>query len=114
MSTIKTDKGTYIGMEHPHDGRRWECHCARCGSSLEFETCEMCGGEGVDGHDCGEDSCCCMHPDDNITCDACLGRGAWPRCMSSFEWCEAHPLPGRAETKRSTPEWYAVFDTDEA
>lgn len=39
-------------------------------------ACWSCGGEG-DYHDCGEDSCCCMWPEDNVTCDQCEGKGGW-------------------------------------
>jgi len=81
-----------------------EYQCARCGSSLEFVECPNCGGEGVSGHDCGEDSCCCADPDDNMACDICRGVGALPHCISGKEWCEANPLPGRSKTKRSTCE----------
>lgn len=101
------ERGTYIG-EHPNDGRNWECQCARCGSSLDFEQCEMCGGEGVYGHDCGEDCCVCLHPEDNMRCDICHGEGSWPRCFSSAEWCRDHPMPGRENVPRSTPEWFVV------
>lgn len=41
--------------------------------------CWQCGGEGSDGHDCGEDTCCCLWPEDNVTCDICLGKGGWYR-----------------------------------
>jgi hypothetical protein len=76
--------------------------CARCGSSMTWIDCEMCGGEGVDGHDCGEDCCCCIDPEDNVPCDACRGRGGWWQCMSNPVWCEAHPLPGREKVPVNT------------
>lgn len=102
----QTEQGTWIGT-HPQDGRYYECQCARCGSSLEFERCENCD-DGYTGHDCGEDCCCCLHPEDNVPCDCCHGEGSYPQCASPREWCEAHPMPGRENTPRSTPEWYAV------
>jgi hypothetical protein len=37
--------------------------------------CWDCGGEGYSGHDCGEDSCCCLYPEDNMVCDTCDGKG---------------------------------------
>jgi hypothetical protein len=82
--------------------------CGRCGSSISFEECEHCGGEGVTSHDCGEDCCCCLDPEDNVACGACGGSGAFPLCLSSPEWCEGHPLPGREATKCSTPESFTV------
>jgi hypothetical protein len=42
----------------------------------ELAECEACGGEGVDGHDCGEDSRCCVDPEPNVTCRVCGGSGA--------------------------------------
>jgi hypothetical protein len=40
------------------------------------EACGACGGEGV-YHDCGEDTCCCLNPDEDdlIDCDECGGTG---------------------------------------
>lgn len=100
---------TVIATSPPPDGREWDCQCARCGSSLSFEQCEHCGGEGLDGHDCGEDTCCCGAPDvDNVECNVCLGRGSFPVCLSSAEWCQANPLPGRERFQRNTPEWFLV------
>jgi hypothetical protein len=87
---------------------RTEWMCGRCGSSISFEECEHCGGEGVTSHDCGEDCCCCLDPEDNVACGACGGSGAFPLCLSSPEWCEGHPLPGREATKCSTPESFTV------
>ena len=34
------------------------------------------------------------------------GDGTYYFCLSGYEWCEAHPRPGRETTPRSTPEWY--------
>ena len=52
------------------------CDCC----SLAGESCEQCGGDGVYGHDCGEDTCCCLDPEDNVICDACYGKGFWLIC----------------------------------
>jgi len=54
--------------------------CEKCGSILQERTCEHCGGEGVSGHDCGEDTCCCLDPVDNIPCDYCNGGGTIVIC----------------------------------
>lgn len=42
----------------------------------EWRDCWRCGGSGYLEHDCGEDTCCCMDPDD-IECDLCHGEGGW-------------------------------------
>lgn len=99
---------TVIGPRPPNDGKQWDCQCARCGSSLSFEECENCGGEGVSGHDCGEDCCCCLDPEENVVCDTCRGEGTFPLCLSNSEWCQANPMPGRENIARSTPEWFPV------
>ena len=91
-----------------NDNRRWENQCARCGSSVTYEDCTNCGGEGVTDHDCGEDCCCCLYPEDNVPCDICDGEGGWWQCLSSPEYCEAHPLPGREKVKRGAIEWYPL------
>jgi hypothetical protein len=90
----------------PQDGREWECQCARCGSSATFEECEACGGEGLRGHDCGDDTCCCLRPEENQTCGDCGGVEGWWCCLSSRDWCEAHPIPGREKTERGEIEWF--------
>ncbi len=41
-----------------------------------MEDCENCFGTGFDGHDCGEDTCCCANPTDNLECDMCQGTGS--------------------------------------
>lgn len=37
--------------------------------------CDDCGGTGVNGHDCGEDTCCCLNPEENVECQRCGGAG---------------------------------------
>lgn len=92
----------------PSDGNEWDEQCARCGSSCMYVQCEQCGGDGVDGHDCGEDCCCCLHPEENVRCDICDGHGGWYCCLSSKEYCEANPLPGRESVQRGKIEWFRV------
>lgn len=74
--------------------------CARCGSSVEWLDCPNCV-DGYSHHDCGEDCCCCVNPEDNVLCDWCRGTsGSW-HCVSTPEYCETNPIPGR-EHVRST------------
>lgn len=54
--------------------------CAACGSEKWPVTCWNCGGEGFSHHDCGEDTCCCLHPEDNVKCDICEGDGGFNVC----------------------------------
>ena len=55
------------------------CNRCKCCEMLRQE-CEHCGGEGMDGHDCGEDSCCCLYPEENVRCQFCNGKGWWWYC----------------------------------
>jgi len=84
-----------VRVNDPSEQDHWDCQCARCGSSAVFHECEACGGQGVDGHDCGEDSCCCADPEDNVRCSLCRGEGGEWRCVSGLDWCQAHPMAGR-------------------
>lgn len=43
----------------------------------DWTECDVCGGEGVDGHECGEDTCACAWPEDNMPCSNCGGEGGW-------------------------------------
>lgn len=98
-----------IGDEMPRDGREWEGRCARCGTEALSDICDGCGGDGVRGHDCGEDSCCCLSPEDNITCDICGGTGVVYLCGAAEDWCRANPMPGRGDRARSVIEWRAII-----
>jgi hypothetical protein len=52
---------------------------------LSDQTCPNCGHEayerqcgcdrGYSGHDCGEDVCCCLYPEEDSVCVECQGRG---------------------------------------
>jgi hypothetical protein len=99
--------GEIIMHVHPDDGRHWECQCARCGSSLHRERCTACE-DGLDGHDCGDDSCCCLDPEPNRLCGTCGGHEGWWVCLSDAAWCEANPLPGREDVKRGLPEFFPM------
>jgi hypothetical protein len=59
-----------------HIDEPYEPYDEDCG---DYVTCWQCGGEGYSHHDCGEDTCCCLHPHDNVRCDICEGKGGWPR-----------------------------------
>lgn len=88
------------GVEFFEDetGRGGE-QCARCGSSVYFEDCWECDGEGTvdgDGFECEVEDC-----------PACLGLGGRWHCCSGRDWCESHPMSGRASIGST-----AVGDTD--
>lgn len=52
------------------------CHCC---TMVDVE-CPNCGGTGLDGHDCGEDCCSCIDPEENVKCAVCKGKGGWMEC----------------------------------
>lgn len=84
-------------------GLEIDCQCARCGSSCYFETCSECGGDGYEYGDCEVEMV--------GTCDCCRGYGGWQSCMSSDEWCNAHPLPSSEAIKRGKIEWFTIKDS---
>lgn len=60
--------------------------CEQCGCcEMVYDECEQCGGDGVYGHDCGEDCCCCLDPEDNQDCDVCGGSGYFKHCIGHCE-----------------------------
>jgi hypothetical protein len=59
--------------------------CSRCECcELIIESCEECEG-GLSGHECGEDTCCCKFPEDNVRCEFCGGRGYLAVCLGSCD-----------------------------
>lgn len=79
-------------------GLELDCQCGRCGSSMDTEDCSECW-YGAEIEDDPDD----MEPE---SCVACGGRGFFHRCLSSPEWCQANPRPGRESVERGTIEWY--------
>lgn len=99
-----------IADNHPQDGREWDCQCARCGSSVHWEPCGACGGEGISGPgELYDQDPLWYDEDDYSTCHQCGGEASWGICISPPEWCEANPAKGRENIKRGEIEWF-TFD----
>lgn len=57
--------------------------CTICGCEMDWQQCWQCHGEGG-FHDCGEDCCACIDPDDlNESCDVCDGEGGCLCCPNA-------------------------------
>lgn len=54
-------------------------NCDKCGAELEWMECYNCN-EGFTHHDCGEDVCACLDPEDDVVCDICEGECGWYAC----------------------------------
>ncbi len=98
-------KDAVIADFPPADGREWDCQCARCGSSVEFDPCEWCDGAGHFEEDYDEIGFRAIGLRVEA-CDECVGRGVRHYCVSDREWCEANPSPGREDVKRGAVEWF--------
>lgn len=72
--------------------------CSACGTDADHEDCERCGATGVVDHDCGEDTCCCADPVDNVPCDECGGAGAHWKCLGACGYIDAPPRLSIAPT----------------
>lgn len=100
---------TIIGHHHPQDDQEWDCQCARCGSSLGFASCDSCAGEGWTAPgELFEENPLWYDEEDTMPCPSCYGFGGWHFCLSSPEWCQANPLPGREEEPSGRPEWFVI------
>jgi hypothetical protein len=72
--------------------------CPRCGCcEMVSEECEQCE-DGLAGHDCGEDCCCCEFPEPNLRCQFCNGRGYFLMCLGG---CDSN---GKHVSKQECPE----------
>ena len=67
----------------PLDAARVD-ECPKCEHECDWIECRDCDGSGIDGHDCGEDTCMCRDPEDNVRCDTCAGAGGWTRCLNCY------------------------------
>lgn len=68
-----------------------EAYCNRCHSDATWVDCEQCE-DGYSHHDCGEDTCCCLDPENNVECDVCDGDGGWYICQSCGKYeCTCEP-----------------------
>lgn len=58
------------------------CKCVDCKEPAEYWLdCSYCDENGMSHHDCGEDCCCCLNPEDDVPCDLCNGNGGWFLCV---------------------------------
>jgi hypothetical protein len=85
-------------------GLELNCQCARCGSSVNSELCDYFECEDGYRFDC-EDGIM-----DDEPCPECHGHPIFHQCLSSREFCEANPLPGRESVDRGSIEWYCVLE----
>lgn len=60
--------------------------CSDCNSQKLWRECYNCDEDGYSDHDCGDDTCCCLHPAANVRCDICQGKGGWLQCCTCHPW----------------------------
>jgi len=46
-------------------------------NECKWIDCWNCGGTRYTHHDCGEDVCAYIDPEDNVVCEICNGEGGW-------------------------------------
>jgi hypothetical protein len=79
-----------------------EPYCLRCHAGVHWVECEQCE-DGYSYHDCGEDTCCCLNPENNVVCDTCDGEGGWYICEGCNRWecnCEPYELSTREKLEQ--------------
>jgi hypothetical protein len=102
---------TFFGEHPPRDGKSYDCCCARCGGSCEWQECEEWDCEdGYREEDYGDDFVSDMQV---VVCDTCRGYGGWNQCGNSAKWCEENPIPGRENVKRGTLEWFRDYQEEQ-
>lgn len=55
------------------------------GDGGDWVDCWSCGGSGFTDHDCGEDTCMCLDPEDDTECEMCRGDGGWRKRLPDNE-----------------------------
>lgn len=68
-----------MNSQLPSEETAYTC---KCGQQKLYLDCWQCCGEGFSHHDCGDDTCCCLDPSDNVTCDICKGKGGYHVCAA--------------------------------
>lgn len=68
--------------------------CPLCHYEMEHVDCDHCSGDGG-FHDCGEDTCCCADPDDDLNeqCEQCNGHGGYMQCPNAGRHDQLNPEP---------------------
>ena len=56
-------------------------YCPECHEDLHTVECGQCV-DGYTHHECGDDTCFCLYPQDNVECDLCDGHGFWWQCLN--------------------------------
>lgn len=80
-----------------------EPYCKKCGSDVLWHECENCE-EGYSGHDCGEDTCCCLDPLPNVVCDCAMERAdgtyVWDatKRLSGNDFWDGNDAPNRSHS----------------
>jgi hypothetical protein len=55
------------------------------GDGGDWVDCWSCGGSGFTDHDCGDDTCMCLDPEDYTECEVCRGDGGWRKRLPDNE-----------------------------
>jgi hypothetical protein len=63
------------------------CSCPICGEEVDWVKCDSCE-EGYSDHDCGEDTCNCLNPNNNVKCSDCDGKEGWWLCHRCDKYIE--------------------------
>lgn len=66
--------------------------CSHCGQDLDWEDCDLCGGEGYfDWEDLQFEDPLWYQPGDTERCEQCSGKGGW-------WWCANRECPAKHAT----------------
>jgi len=82
-------------MTCPTDEGFFDPICPVCGEVVAIEICWYCHGDGG-FHDCGEDCCCCLDPEDDLNewCPECEGHGEYSVCPNAANHPDAVATEG--------------------
>ena len=93
-----------FGDNPPNDGREYDCQCARCGSSVEWEQCGACGGEGTTGPgELYEEDPLWYDMDDYEPCHQCNVSGVVAALLCSWRAVRKWRILSRRRTSGGRP-----------